>query len=38
MRVLFKPFDDGYEPTPNDRSRVNLGPIKNQFSDQSEAS
>jgi hypothetical protein len=30
MRVLFEPFDRGYELTPHDRSRVNLGPIKNQ--------
>jgi hypothetical protein len=30
IRVLFKPFDGGYELTPHDRSRVNLGPIENQ--------
>jgi hypothetical protein len=24
------PFERGYELTPHDRSRVNLGPIKNQ--------
>jgi hypothetical protein len=30
MCVPFKPFDGGYELTPHDRSRVNLGPIENQ--------